>query len=108
MRKFSQNTRVAKEVDASMEYAVNNPDASPDDAFMRGVEWADEHPHWISIEDELPPRLDEDLDVSITVIVCDEVNIGFGEYDFDKLKWFSDIRSVTHWMPIPKPPKKGE
>lgn len=24
--------------------------------FIKGAEWADSHPHWISVEDKLPPK----------------------------------------------------
>jgi hypothetical protein len=27
----------------------------PKDAFREGARWADEHPHWISFEEALPP-----------------------------------------------------
>ena len=30
-----------------------------DECFEFGVEWADAHPHWISVEDELPPKNSE-------------------------------------------------
>ena len=100
--------------------------------FVAGAEWADEHPdidvrtmaawrggyqaaidahpHWISVEDELPPRGRTDPYVSVPVITCKIVNrglheIGFQRYIFGNGKW--EYCDATHWMPLPEPPKKG-
>ena len=56
---------------------------------------------WISVEDELP----EDDEV---VIICTDKNFVYaGELIGDT--WFLDNDSwtatVTHWMPLPQPPK---
>lgn len=71
------------------------------DAFEAGVEWADGHPRWISVEDELPKGEEAIclLDNGERVIMeCDMV---------DKMNRYSTHHYITHWMPLPEPPKKG-
>lgn len=78
--------------------------------FAHGASWADTHPHWISVEDELPPR---EKDVLIWSSGWNKAMIGyyknwnwqrktnvFHSY-VDNGTWFN----ITHWMPIPQPPK---
>lgn len=68
------------------------------DAFEQGALWADEHPHWISVEDHLPHR-------NVFVLTCDgqeNVNLlmlaGNGRW-YDKAVGLH--RNITHWMPLP-------
>lgn len=72
------------------------------DAFEAGVEWADGHPRWISVEDELPEKGE-------VVFITDGELTDTGFYDYDDawqpyMQWLGDI---THWMPLPQPPKEG-
>lgn len=82
------------------------------EAFYAGAEWADAHPHWISVEDKLPKI---GKDVLIWASGRNEAMIGyyknwnwqrktnvFHSY-VDNDSWFN----ITHWMPIPPAPKKG-
>lgn len=64
--------------------------------------FADNHPHWISVENELPKGEEAIclLDNGERVIMeCDMV---------DKMNRYSTHHYVTHWMPTPQPPKKGD
>lgn len=69
-------------------------------------------PHWISVEDELPPRWETNHNVSVPVITfgtLGESSIPFVEiqrYDFGKSKW--QYGDATHWMPFQFPEKGGE
>ena len=79
-------------------------------ALAFALRWADEHPHWISVVEELPPRGRTDPNVSVPVITCKIVNrelheIGFQQYIFGKGKW--EYCDATHWMPLPQAPKSG-
>lgn len=70
--------------------------------FISGAEWADQHPHWISVEDELPP---------IGGIVLVAIPLG-GELSVLPLSIknesdFECLSGMTHWMPLPQAPKKG-
>ena len=81
--------------------------------FINGAEWADAHPHWISVEDELP----KDDEFYLCVVGNDiEVlfyNEGLEEwYEFyitkeEHLSCDDLTKRVTHWMPLTQAPKKG-
>ena len=73
--------------------------------FIHGAEWADAHPHWISVEDELP----EVCVAVFTTTPHGTQRVGFYEDGW----WLANtpdlvrMGSITHWMPLPQPPKKG-
>lgn len=73
-------------------------------AFHLGAEWADAHPNWISVEEELPPI--REIGRSDIVLVCTaEEKIGIAYYNHVNKVWVSSAtRNVTHWMPVPRPP----
>ena len=64
------------------------------------IEYGQQHPHWISVEDELPK--DGAYVVTINKVGLKEVRHFYHD------KWFSSFGNeygdVTHWMPIPQPP----
>jgi hypothetical protein len=76
--------------------------------FEKGVEWADEHPNWISVEDRLPPYGE------MVLLYCDTWNIphvceraeecGGDVYYNDEGRMLED--KPSYWMPRPKLPKK--
>lgn len=62
-------------------------------AFLNGIDYAEHHPHWISVEDELPSNI---------VLYCDEDGNYYTEID----NIGQDVK-ITHWMRIPdRPPLK--
>ena len=75
------------------------------DAYLEGAEWADEHQaeRWISVDEELPN--DDVFVLTINRIYVQEV------CHRSDGKWINNHNvvhgGVTHWMPLPKPPKKG-
>ena len=59
---------------------------------------------WISVEDELPPK-------GINVIVCTtsrNIAIDYRYGNSEDVGRTEFRYSVTHWMPLPEPPKKSE
>ena len=80
-------------------------------AFIDGAVWADAHPHWISVEDKMPPTSDKDDESDDYLIVDEDGDMNVGYYNkMDKL-WFSCdgyILGVTHWMPLPQKPSSSE
>lgn len=61
------------------------------------------HTTWISVKERLPEEGERVL------FFCDDVDIGYffkerGWHFLDGGDWF-EINEVTHWMPLPEPPK---
>lgn len=54
---------------------------------------------WTSVEERLPEEFDNVL-VYDGVVTVDHISVG-GEW------WYHNHDAVTHWMPLPEPPKKG-
>ena len=78
--------------------------------FIDGAKWADSHPHWISVEEELPPENGK-TQQSISVWATDGLTSGEFRYNFDTKTWtdmWGDPFDITHWMPLPQPPRKEE
>ncbi len=73
---------------------------------------------WISVEDRLPNNAENDW---VLVQVVDKTGFSFiprvMEYRESKADWFDEEWgwlsahngnfTVTHWMPLPEPPKEG-
>lgn len=80
--------------------------------FTKGAEWADSHPNWHKVDDELPPPISVAVDFSDSVIVTDGVLLCQGYYDYICECWEieGDIDSdeVTHWMYLPDLPQKTD
>lgn len=68
--------------------------------FLDGAMWADAHPHWISVEDEEPPK----GQWIITYEPTSPIVIGTDIILPDET---ADEHHITHWMPLPQAPKKG-
>jgi hypothetical protein len=73
--------------------------------FRDGARWADEHPHWISVEERLP-------NPGAIVLMSqglDEAVYGYFSLDhtFRNRKGYM-LANVTHWMPLPSIPKGGK
>ena len=87
--------------------------ADIEDAFIEGAWWADSHPHWINAEDELPTKAEFYLCVIGDTIQVLFYNEGLEEwYEFyvtkeEHLDCEDWTKKVTHWMPLPQPPKEG-
>ena len=79
--------------------------------FAEGARWADAHPHWISVEDELPPKESEYDGLSNNVLATDSKEIYESVYNHDFEEWFTHdlwaINNITHWMPMPAPPSES-
>ena len=83
--------------------------------FIHGAEWADQHPHWISVEDELPKEgqsciilidrkaLQGTLRIR-SAVYAPNVMMQQEGFAYNRM---SKQHHITHWMPLPQPPKKG-
>lgn len=84
--------------------------------FISGAEWADAHPHWISVEDELP------TDGQLCIVLIDRKalqgtpRIRSAIYAPNVLLqnegfWYNRMSKkhhITHWMPLPEAPSSSE
>ena len=70
-----------------------------------------EQPKWIPVSERLPKKEDIPYDCLVTLehgVVCEAT---FLDMDTPYHKWCANtgwLYHVTHWMPMPKPPKDGE
>ena len=71
--------------------------ADIEDAFIEGAWWAGAHPHWISVEDELPKEHEWILGFSLKRSYIDV-------YNFDS-NGLLEAHDITHWMHLPQPPR---
>lgn len=81
-------------------------------AFRMGAEWADAHSHWISVEDELPPRSELNENISDAVITFGYYDDGLhflvelNRYHYKDGQWL--YSQAKYWMPFQHPKKGGE
>jgi len=80
--------------------------------FIDGAHWADSHPQWIPVGKELPEVTIDDWRSENVFFATDDGKSHFGFYS-NKGVWFSLVygfngHQVTHWMPLPAPPRKEE
>lgn len=73
-------------------------------AFMDGANYADAHPHWISVEDELP-KIGKDV---LVLREDGEMQVAH-QYNEEIARWWSVDgfplkNNITHWMPMPQAP----
>ena len=75
---------------------------------------------WISVKDRLPEQPPNIVDEKgrswftpdIDCIVCDGKSVFAAHYCFqNKFFWYANslhpLKNITHWMPLPEPPKEG-
>lgn len=71
--------------------------------------------NWISVKDKLPQKGENGFPTVIVYTKVGEVAVGFLDcrshewwvlHDYDACAEFSS--DVTHWMPLPEPPKEEE
>lgn len=77
------------------------------ESFINGAEWADKHPHWISVEDELPKDYEPVLAAFANHFARVCFNCGKTWY-LNKPLAAEEMEGITHWMPLPAPPSCSE
>ena len=101
-------TREEEITDAAMHYAYDIDKVFAPASFVAGAQWADAHPHWISVEDELPPMRNEDGMSDIVLTHSKRGVIYMNRYDYRDNAWGNPLAfNVTHWMPMPQAPESG-
>ena len=78
--------------------------------FIDGCVWADSHPNWMPVEEELPEKDNEFEDFSKLVIVTNGKDFWKGMYNYGGEEWLTfdlwRIDDATHWMEIVPPQRK--
>lgn len=78
--------------------------------FIDGCVWADSHPNWISVEDELPTIPEKWYCVEVLFRTKDSTNY-LGKYFGDKWISYEDhtfrTEDISYWMKI-QPPRKED
>lgn len=71
------------------------------------IKWGQQHPHWISVEDELPK-----LNSGMVVVATYKGDIDFMIFSnsgwHNSKRWCCVKGVITHWMPLPAPPTYSE
>lgn len=79
--------------------------------FINGAKWADQHPNWISVKDELPKHdTDESGLVSFPMVLV-RLYDGYRDtsyYDDIGEEWGDYDGEVEYWMPMPPAPAKED
>lgn len=78
--------------------------------LKEGLVTADSHPHWIPVEEELPPENGK-TQQSISVWATNGLISGEFRYNFDTKTWtdmWGDPFDITYWMLLPQLPRKEE
>ena len=102
--------------DSANIWARSNVEAAHvENACVEMAEWADQHPNWISVEDEPYPPKKNKWDKKSEEVLIYGLWMGrptrlFGTYQYDTNEWGANglISNITHWMPLPQPPRKEE
>lgn len=77
------------------------------DALASTQQFEAQVPKWISVEERLP---DDGVDVIVYTDRCGGC-VEYAYYRYGRCEWFKNCillrYNVTHWMPLPEPPKEG-
>lgn len=76
-------------------------------SFIDGVNYADSHPRWISVEDELPNNYEPviaafDRHFARVCFHCGDT------WYLDNPPVAEPMSGITHWMPLPQAPSSSE
>jgi hypothetical protein len=75
------------------------------EAFKLGATWRANQPQWISVEDRLPDENRLQMSKDVLTIAGNKMSVK--SYDFELKRWNGSPHiTVTHWMPLPEPPKQ--
>lgn len=93
-------------LDEAMDFAEKNIEKEATRKIVECSEFLAKLPHWISVEDELPPLYEFFLYFGKNGVVrmmnCNNVHHGRSNEEY--LKDCIDCGFITHWMPLPAPP----
>ena len=102
---FKKEVEKLREIDGAEEYAKQlahlflGNGLSLQTILLMAIEFGQQHPAWVSVEDELPKETGWYLVATPTLNSKIDVALWDG-------KW-RRLVTITHWMPLPQSPVKG-
>ena len=96
-------TMQAADAIEELQQTVNHYKGCSDDWYREACDYKAMVPRWISVEERLPEINEEVLVVAVNDFDADEKWVSINWLDKDN-QWPYAI--VTHWMPLPAPPKE--
>lgn len=114
---FKKEVEKLKEIDGAEEYAKQlahlflGNGLSLQTILLMAIDFGQQHPHWIPVEEEMPPLHYEGANSTDFVLIWDGDDVLIAYYDFKEKKWYNEeygalIIPATHWMPIVSPRKE--
>lgn len=107
-------TKIKKQGELFNALMYNNTDSSELQlGFLLGATWAYQNPDWTSTADAVPKQPKGDLsEITDTLLFCVKEKVYIGNYNYETEMFTSDQYiydrcSVSHWMNLPKAPKKS-
>ena len=97
---------------SALEY-IQHLEAGIDRCYALAKQIESAQPKWISVEDELPKKWRENDEEQTLVnyqIYSPRYGVDIGNYVKPAGRWVImglPVDNVTHWMPLPEPPKEG-
>ena len=86
---------------ANDDYPVYSDEYELKLAYKAGIEDAKNHPHWISVDEELPKEND-------FILIYGKDGVGVWLYESPNAEEKIIANHITHWMPLPAPPSCSE
>lgn len=71
--------------------------------FIDGANWADSHPQWIPVEEELPEPHFADTSSDWVLVCTTKGGVYIDSYNHKHNEWLNNHKSITNWMPLPLP-----
>lgn len=63
---------------------------------------------WIPVSERLPKKPKPNLRRGWYLVALESGCVMSLGFEYDGRKWFNTASPVTHWMPLPEPPKEGD
>ena len=117
---FKKEVEKLKEIDGAEEYAKQlahlflGNGLSLQTILLMAIDFGQQHPHWISVDEELPPASCGVISDPVLVFIgnnkgwCGYIREGFYNHAAKEWSYMNRGRThkVTHWMSLPEAPRK--
>ena len=87
---------------------IKDNELSIETVLQMAMDYGQQHPNWISVEDELPKEHFCDTSSEWVLICTSKGGVFIDSYNHKHHEWVNNRNDVTHWMHLPQPPRKEE